>query len=164
MLYTVGEMAKLLDVPASTLRYYDRLGLLPFVERSSSGIRMFRETDYEWLQVIECLKKTGMPLKDIRSFVLLSMQGDETIEPRLALIRRQRESVLAQMTQLQQTLDTLDFKCWYYETAKAAGTTAVPRGMSEEELPPRFRETRRRLLNPHEKNSGQAAANESTDP
>ena len=165
MLYTVGEMAKLLGVPASTLRYYDRLGLLPLVERSSGGIRMFRDSDYEWLQVIECLKQTGMPLKDIRSFVLLSMQGDETIEPRLALIRQQRQAVLAQMEQLQQTLDTLDFKCWYYETAQAAGTTAVPRSMSEQELPPRFRETRRRLLGPtgHEKNSGQAAANEPID-
>ena len=52
MMYTVGEMAKLLGVPASTLRYYDKEGLLPFVERSPSGMRMFREKDYEWLQII----------------------------------------------------------------------------------------------------------------
>ena len=52
MVYTVGEMAKLLDIPASTLRYYDKEGLLPFVERSSGGIRLFRESDFEWLQVI----------------------------------------------------------------------------------------------------------------
>lgn len=49
MVYTVGEMAKLLEVPASTLRYYDKEGLLPFVERSSGGIRMFQESDFEWL-------------------------------------------------------------------------------------------------------------------
>ena len=54
MIYTVGEMAQKLGVPASTLRYYDKEGLLPFVERSSGGIRMFRETDFEWLQVIHC--------------------------------------------------------------------------------------------------------------
>ncbi len=54
MIYTVGEMAQKLGVPASTLRYYDKEGLLPFVERSSGGIRMFRETDFEWLQVIRC--------------------------------------------------------------------------------------------------------------
>ena len=57
MIYTVGEMAKMLDVPASTLRYYDKEGLLPFVERSPGGIRMFRESDYSWLKIISCLKK-----------------------------------------------------------------------------------------------------------
>ncbi len=145
MLYTVGEMAKKLGVAASTLRYYDQEGLLPFVERSSGGMRMFKESDYEWLQIIECLKKTGMPLKDIRSFVLMAMAGDETIEPRLALIRKQQDSVRHQISQLQETLETLDFKCWYYETAQAAGTTEVPRNMTLEELPERFREVRKRL-------------------
>lgn len=145
MLYTVGEMAKKLGVAASTLRYYDQEGLLPFVERSSGGMRMFKESDYEWLQIIECLKKTGMPLKDIRSFVLMAMAGDETIEPRLALIRKQQDSVRHQISQLQDTLETLDFKCWYYETAQAAGTTEVPRNMTLEELPERFREVRKRL-------------------
>ena len=80
MLYTVGEMAKRLGIAPSTLRYYDQEGLLPFVERSSSGMRMFKDSDYEWLQVIECLKKTGMQLKDIREFIEMAMQGDETIE------------------------------------------------------------------------------------
>lgn len=145
MFYTVGEMAKLLGIPASTLRYYDQEGLLPFVERSSSGMRMFKESDYEWLAIIECLKKTGMQLKDIRTFVLMALQGDETIDARLALIRKQREAVRQQIESLQQTLDTLDFKCWYYETAQAAGTTEVPRSMSLEELPEQFRETRKKL-------------------
>ena len=62
MIYTVGEMAQKLGVPASTLRYYDKEGLLPFVERSSGGIRMFRENDFEWLQVIRCMKKAGMSI------------------------------------------------------------------------------------------------------
>lgn len=57
MTYTVGQMAKMLGLAGSTLRYYDKEGLLPFVERSSGGIRMFREKDYEWLQIIECMKK-----------------------------------------------------------------------------------------------------------
>ena len=80
MLYTVGEMAKRLGVAASTLRYYDKEGLLPFVERSSGGIRMFKDVDFEWLQIIECLKKTGMQLADIKHFIELAMKGDETIE------------------------------------------------------------------------------------
>ena len=145
MLYTVGEMAKLLGVAPSTLRYYDQEGLLPFVERSSNGIRVFKDADYEWLQVIECLKKTGMPLKDIREFIHMSMQGDETIAQRLELIIRQQEAVRKQMEELQQTLETLDFKRWYYETARDAGTTAVPRNMALEELPEQYREVRRRL-------------------
>jgi len=57
MLYTVGEMAKRLGIAPSTLRFYDKEGLLPFVERSSGGMRMFKDSDYEWLQIIECLKK-----------------------------------------------------------------------------------------------------------
>ncbi len=60
MIYTVGEMAQKLGVPASTLRYYDKEGLLPFVERSSGGIRMFRENDFEWLQVIRCMKSRNV--------------------------------------------------------------------------------------------------------
>lgn len=145
MLYTVGEMAKRLGVAPSTLRYYDKEGLLPFVERSSGGMRMFKDSDYEWLQVIECLKKTGMQLKDIREFVYMAMQGDETIEPRLALIKEQREAVMKQIAELQDTLNTLDFKCWYYETAKANGTTDVPRNMSLNEVPEKFRDVRKKL-------------------
>lgn len=142
MMYTVGEMAKLLMVPTSTLRYYDKEGLLPFVERSPGGMRMFQEKDYEWLQIIECLKKTGMPLKDIRTYIDMAMRGDETIESRLQMILRQREAVREQMAQLQKTLDTLDFKCWYYETAKAAGSTSVPRNMPLEEIPEQYRAAR----------------------
>jgi len=135
-------MAKLLGVPASTLRYYDKEGLLPFVERSPGGMRMFQEKDYEWLQIIECLKKTGMPLKDIRTYIDMAMRGDETIEQRLKMIEKQRQAVRAQMAELQKTLDTLDFKCWYYETAKQAGTTAVPRNMPLEKIPEQYRGAR----------------------
>lgn len=145
MLYTVGEMAKRIGVTPSTLRYYDKEGLLPFVERSSSGIRMFKDSDYEWLKIIECLKKTGMHLKDIREFIHMAMQGDSTIEPRLELIKAQRDSVLKQISELQNILNTLDFKCWYYETAKANGSTDIPRNMSLDEIPKQFRDVRKSL-------------------
>lgn len=145
MLYTVGEMAKRLGVSASTLRYYDQEGLLPFVERSSGGMRMFKESDYEWLKIIECLKKTGMSLKDIRGFILMAIAGDETIEARLELIIKQQAAVKKQIDELQETLATLDFKRWYYETAKSAGTTDVLRSMALEDIPERFRETRKAL-------------------
>lgn len=145
MYYTVGEMAKRLGVAPSTLRYYDQEGLLPFVERSEGGIRVFKESDYEWLQVIGCLKKTGMQLRDIKTFIEMAMQGDQTIEPRLALITKQKESVKAQIAELEETLRTLEFKEWYYNTAKENGTTSVPRNMTLDELPEEFREVRLKL-------------------
>ncbi len=139
MLYTVGEMAKKLGVAASTLRYYDKEGLLPFVERSGGGIRMFKESDLEWMRIIECLKKTGMPIKEIKKFVDWCMEGDSTIDLRLELIDSRRAEVLKQMEQMKETLATLDYKHWYYETAKAAGTCDVHKNMKDEDIPERFR-------------------------
>lgn len=132
MVYTVGEMAKKLDVPASTLRYYDKEGLLPFVERSSGGIRMFQESDFEWLQVIGCMKKAGMSIRDIRQYIELALRGDDTIDTRLKMFTHQRDVLLAQMEEMRHTLETVEYKCWYYETAKASGTIDVPRDMADE--------------------------------
>ena len=145
MTYTIGEMARLLDVPASTLRYYDKEGLLPFVERSAGGIRRFRDSDFEWLRVIGCMKKAGMPLKDIRQYIELAMQGNDTIDARLAMFRHQQQALKAQMAELQHTMAMVDYKCWYYETAQAAGTIATPRDMPDSEVPERFRTIRQEL-------------------
>ena len=130
MVYTVGEMAKKLDVPASTLRYYDKEGLLPFVE---------------WLQVIGCMKKAGMSIRDIRQYIELALRGDDTIDTRLKMFTHQRDVLLAQMEEMRHTLETVEYKCWYYETAKAAGTIDVPRDMADEDVPERFRAIRREL-------------------
>lgn len=145
MVYTVGEMAKLLGVTASTLRYYDKEGLLPFVERSSGGIRMFQESDIEWLQVIGCMKKAGMSIKDIKQYIEMALQGDETIGLRLDMFRRQREALKAQMEELRHAMEMVEYKCWYYETAKAAGTTEAPQNMALSDVPERFREIRQEL-------------------
>lgn len=145
MVYTVGEAAKRLGVSPSTLRYYDKEGLLPFVERSSGGIRMFQESDFEWLQVIECLKKAGMSIKDIRQYIEMALQGDSTIEARLELFRRQQKVVAQQMAALQHTMEMLRYKCWYYETAKAAGTVDVPKNMPDEDVPAEFQAIRKSL-------------------
>ena len=153
MQYTVGEMAKLLDIPASTLRYYDKEGLLPFVERSAGGIRVFKEQDYEWMKIIECMKKAGMSLKDIRTYIELALQGDGTIHERLELFRKQKQILQKQMENLQQTMDVLDFKCWYYEVAEKAGTTDIPKNMLLEEIPEKYRNVRKRLTDvPSESN------------
>jgi len=145
MLYTIGEMAKQIGVAPSTLRYYDKEGLLPFMERSKGGIRMFKDSDYEFLQIIECLKATGMQLKDIREFIHMVMQGDETIDSRLELFIKRKEDVEKQLAELKDTLDILNFKCWFYETAKIAGSTNLPENMSDDELPKEFRSIRAKL-------------------
>lgn len=147
MVYTVGEMAKLLGVTASTLRYYDKEGLLPFVERSSGGIRMFRESDIEWLRVIECMKKAGMSIKDIRQYIELALKVDDTIELRLMMFRRQKEVLQQKMAEMQHTMAMVEYKCWYYETAKAAGTVEVPQNMKESDVPKQFHDIRRELKN-----------------
>ena len=116
MIYTVGEMAKKVGVASSTLRYYDKEGILPFIERSAGGKRIFKDSDMEWLSIIECLKKTGMPIKEIKKFVDWCIEGDSTIDKRLELIDKQREEVLKQMEQLKSTLETLDYKHWYYNS------------------------------------------------
>ena len=107
MVYTVGEMAKKLDVPASTLRYYDKEGLLPFVERSSGGIRMFQESDFEWLQVIGCMKKAGMSIRDIRQYIELALRGDDTIDTRLKMFTHQREDVPERFRAIRRELKTI---------------------------------------------------------
>ena len=86
-----------------------------------------------------------MQLKDIKSFIEMAMQGDETIEPRLALITKQKAAVQAQIAELEETLRTLEFKEWYYITAKESGTTNVPRNIALDELPEQFREVRIKL-------------------
>lgn len=139
MFYTIGEMAEKVKVAPSTLRYYDKEGLLPFVERSSGGIRMFNEKDFMWLTTIECLKKTGLPIKEIKIFIDWCMEGDSTITQRLALMEEQRRIVQAQILQMQDTLTILDYKCWYYEKAKEAGTCAIHDTLTNENIPPQFR-------------------------
>ena len=153
MAYTVGEMAKLLGVPASTLRYYDKEGLLPFVERSSGGIRIFQEKDYEWLKVIGCLKKAGMSLKDIKEYIMLSLQGDHTIGQRLELFHKQKEVLNSQMEELQQTMKVLDYKCWYYETAAKAGSLDFLANMTTDEIPEEFRSVVKKLKDVPEKDA-----------
>lgn len=147
MLYTIGEMAKTLGIPTSTLRFYDKKGLLPFIERSSGGIRMFTDKDLECLRIVECLKKSGMPIEEIRHFIDMVMRGDESIDERLAMFQRRKEEVEKQITDLHATLDTIRYKCWYYETAKAAGTTTVPDNLPDEQIPAELLAIRKRLLN-----------------
>ena len=135
----------MLNVSSSTIRYYDKEGLLPFVERTEGGIRVFKEKDYEFLKIIHCLKATGMQIKDIRKFILLVIQGDKTIDARLKLFQNQKNEVEKQIQQLEEALDTIKFKCWYYETAKVVGNTEFVDSIPDEELPEDLRVIRQKI-------------------
>lgn len=131
MTYTIGEIAKKLNVAPSTLRYYDKVGLLPFVERSVGGIRVFHDEDMDWLELIECMKHTGMPIKEIKHFIDYCVEGDSRINERLSIIRNQRDRVLVEIEHLQARLSMLEFKTWFYEETKRRGScdfyeTATP--------------------------------------
>lgn len=135
MYYTVSEISKKVNISPHTLRYYAKEGLMPFVARSQGGIRMFKDEDLESLFMIECLKKSGMSIKEIKEFMSWCMQGDETIDQRLNMFRKQQKRVMEQITELQTTLDVIKYKCWYYETAQVAGTCSVHASLKPEDIP-----------------------------
>lgn len=142
--YSIGQVSELLGLPASTIRYYEGKGLIPSLTRKPSGIREFTETDIEWLRMIEHLKMSGMTISEISDFTALYQYGDETIEQRRALIHNRRDELLRQMAELQQTLDFITYKCWYYDTASEAGTCDVPHNMPEDQMPPEIAAIKRR--------------------
>lgn len=136
MSYTISEVAKMMGVNSSTLRYYDKEELLPDVKRVN-GIRIFEDKDFGWLRVLNCLKNTGMPIRKIKRYVELAKYGDETLEERYELIKEQRQSVLQQIEQLQYYLQELDYKDWYYQTAiKYGSEEAVKRSKHRASLEP----------------------------
>lgn len=131
MYYSIGEVAEKLNLPKSTIRYYDKEGLLPFVERKESGIRMFAESDISMLQVIECLKSTGLSIKDIKKFSEWCLKGDQTLQERYELFLESKKNVEEQMAELQKTLELIEHKCWYYKIALEAGTESIHKNKLE---------------------------------
>lgn len=99
--YTIGEVAKKFNLRPSTLRYYEKEGLIPFVERKENGVRV---EDIEYIRSIECLKTTGMSIKDIKKFMTNHMQGDYKINDILNLIENQKKSILKQINELEKSL------------------------------------------------------------
>ena len=117
-MYGITEVAKRCGITAHTLRYYDKEGLLPFISRNESGIRIFMEQDLELLKLIVCLKNTGMPLKQIKSYIDMVMEGSETVEKRREIIMSQRVEVKRQIEELRKNLSLLDMKMKYYNALK----------------------------------------------
>lgn len=135
MSYTIKQAAELTNLTPVTLRYYDKQGLLPFMERRESGYRMFSDGDIAMLRVIECLKKSGMSIKDIRQFSEWVLMGDDSLQERYEMFLERKRAVEAQMKDLQKTLDFINHKCWYYETAIAAGTEKIHFKEQADQLP-----------------------------
>lgn len=123
--YTVKEVTQITGIPATTLRYYDKEGLLPNISRKESGYRLFSDSDIMMLRVIECLKNTGMQIKEIREFSNYVQMGDESLNERYRLFQERRKIVVQQMADLQKMLNLIDHKCWYYKTAIEAGTESI---------------------------------------
>ena len=124
MSYTISEAAQKTGLPPSTIRYYDKEGLLPNIKRKN-GIRVFEDMDLRLMGLLTCLKNTGMPIKRIREYVELTSKGDDTLQERYEIIKAQRQFVLDQIEQLQYYLEELDFKDWYYNKALAAGSESA---------------------------------------
>ena len=124
MSYTISEAAEKTGLPPSTIRYYDKEGLLPNIKRKN-GIRVFEDMDLRLMGLLTCLKNTGMPIKRIRDYVELTSKGDDTLQERYEIIKAQRKFVLDQIEQLQYYLEELDFKDWYYNKALAAGSESA---------------------------------------
>lgn len=135
-MYTIGEVSQIFNLPISTLRYYDKEGLFPDLERAS-GIRQFNDKTLESIHVIECLKKSGMEIKDIKEFMKWCSLGSKTYPQRREMFFRQKNVVEAEIHKLEKVLDMIKFKCWYYDQAIADGSedrvlSMVPDGLPDE--------------------------------
>ena len=121
-------------IPVSTLRYYDKEGLFPNLKRVG-GIRQFGDDELELLRIIECLKKTGLEIKDIKKFVAMVQEGPASYAARKELFEARRAQAEEEIARLQKALAMVKFKCWYYETAQKDGGEERLWGMIPDGLP-----------------------------
>lgn len=112
--YSIKEVADYFHLPISTIRYYDKKGLLPFVSKSEAGYRVFSESDFGFIKTICCLKNTGMPIKDIRTYIDLCMQGTASIQQRRELLQQHKKNVLKQQQVLHDNLKEITTKIQRY--------------------------------------------------
>ena len=143
--YTIKDVAERTGISAYTIRFYDKEGLLTFVKRSESGMRLFMDEDFEPLYTITCLKKSGMPLKEIRRFMELFMQGNDTIHERYLIFKEQKERLQKQIDELQEMMDIVDYKCWYFEEAEKRGDIDFYKSLPRDEVDERIWEFGKRV-------------------
>ena len=145
MSYTIKDISELTGLPPSTLRYYDKQGLLPNLKRDGNNIRIFTDEDYRHLRLIDCLKKSGLSIKDIKNFIDMADQGDKALTGRLEIFRKRREILKQELADLQGVLDVIEYKCWYYEKACEEGTDSSVKNLKPSEIPEQFRSALKHL-------------------
>lgn len=133
-MYTIGQVSEMCGLPISTLRYYDKQGLFPKMERVA-GIRKFKDREIETLRMIDCLKKSGLEIKDIKQFMDWCAEGSATYPQRKELFEKQRKTVEAEIEHMNRVSDMLKFKCWYYEQALKDGNEDRLRSIIPDGLP-----------------------------
>lgn len=114
-LMTIAEVAKKYELTSDTLRYYERVGLLPHVARTAGGIRKYAEEDCRWVEYIKCMRSAGVSVETLVEYVALFHQGKETIPARKKLLLEQREQIAAKIKELNETLSKLEWKLDGYE-------------------------------------------------
>ena len=107
---TIAEVSKQYDISADTLRYYERIGLIPPVPRSKSGIRDYDEASCGWVELMKCMRAAGVQIEALVEYVALFQQGDATLDARKALLVEQREVLVSRMAEMQASLDRLNAK------------------------------------------------------
>lgn len=118
--YTISEVSEHTGLSAHTLRWYERIGLMPHVNRTHTGQRRFSNRDLDWLSLVTKLRLTGMPVADMVRYAELVRQGESTFAEREQLLTAHREDVRQRITELQSTLDVLDYKIDIYADARRA--------------------------------------------
>ena len=121
----ISEVSEQCDISADTLRYYERVGLLPPVNRSESGIRDYSDLDVRRVEFIKCMRTAGLPVEVLIEYYRLVQQGDGTMEDRKAILVEHRAEIKARMAELQKTLDLLDYKISFYENAVLKAENAI---------------------------------------
>lgn len=113
---SIREAAAKFNIPESTLRYYEKKGLLPLIERDEAGRRLFSEVQMALLQTVLCLKNTNMPISGIKQYMDWVVEGESTIPLRLEMMRNHRQAVLAEISLMTESLKGIDFKIVRYST------------------------------------------------
>ena len=137
--YTIGEVSKMVNLPIPTLRYYDNEGLLIDTVRDSAGIRKFNDKTLESLRVIECLKKSGLQIKEIKEFMNWCSLGDKTISQRREMFIRQKAHIEQEIKELEDALALIKFKCWYYDEALKEGSEKRVKKLDPHAMPAELR-------------------------
>lgn len=112
---TIAEVSKIYELSQDTLRYYERIGLIPAVNRNKSGIRDYNEEDCRWIEFIKCMRAAGLPIEVLIEYVALFQRGYETIDARKQLLKEQRALLAQKMEDMRKTLERLDYKIERYE-------------------------------------------------